>query len=80
VLHPGTQTEGRIEVTAGLDTVLRSEALEGTMEFELEYVRSRAIEEREAARKATSSSARKAHVELAQAFERHADKIQHTPA
>ena len=50
------------------------------MEFELEYVRSRAIEEREAARKATSSSARKAHLELAEAFERHADKIQHTPA
>lgn len=50
------------------------------MEFELEYVRSRAIEEREAARAATCSKAREAHVKLAKAFERQAEKLECSPA
>jgi hypothetical protein len=50
------------------------------MEFELEYVRARAMEERKAARAATSAKARSAHIKLAEAFERQAEKLERTPA
>lgn len=46
------------------------------MDFEIQYVRSRAMEEREAARAATSAKARKAHMRLAKIFEAHAAKYQ----
>jgi hypothetical protein len=49
------------------------------MDFELEYVRCRAIEEREAARAATCSKAREAHIRLAKIFEAHADRLECEP-
>ena len=45
------------------------------MDFELEYVRGRAIEEREAAQAATCLEARQAHLRLANVFEAHARKL-----
>jgi hypothetical protein len=50
------------------------------MDHELEYVRGRAIEEREAARAATCLKAREAHVKLAEAFERRVDELECNPA
>lgn len=50
------------------------------MDLELEYLRSRAIEERKAASAATCSKARQAHVKLAKAFEQQAEKIECSPA
>ena len=45
------------------------------MDFELEYVRSRAIEEREAAQRATGPNEREEHLRLAAIFEVHARKL-----
>lgn len=50
------------------------------MDFELEYVRSRAFEEREAAQATTCPRAREAHLRLAKMFEDHARKLQPAPA
>ena len=50
------------------------------MDFELEYVRGRALEEREAAKEASCPTAREAHLRLAEHFETHARKLQAAPA
>jgi len=50
------------------------------MDFEFEYVRSRAMEEREAARAARSAKEREDHMRLAAVFEAHARKLKSTPA
>lgn len=50
------------------------------MDFELEYFRGRAIEEREAARVASCPIAREGHLRLAKMFEAHARELQAAPA
>jgi len=50
------------------------------MDFELEYVRSRAFQEREAADATTCPKTRQEHMRLATVFEAHARKLQSEPA
>ena len=50
------------------------------MDFEPEFVRGRAIEEREAAQATSCPNAREAHIRLAKVFEDHARKLQSAPA
>lgn len=45
------------------------------MDFELEYARSRALEERQAAREAACPQARERHKRLAEIFEEQARKL-----
>lgn len=79
-LHPGTDQTHPFEQLDSKFILRRSGNGECPMDFELEYVRSRAFEEREAAQATTCPRAREAHLRLAKMFEDHARKLQPAPA